>query len=77
MSHIKSLSHGGLQDLYYMITISIHRFLLDNQKLGSELGHQKELIGTIFMSCALNLSWNDFLRGAFFKNSFSGLFKLR
>ncbi len=60
-----------------MVANSSHRFLLDNWKPGSESAHQNESIGTIFMSCALNLSWNDLFQGAFFKNSFSGLFKLK
>jgi hypothetical protein len=60
-----------------MVAISSHRFLLNNQKLGLESDHQKELIGTIFISCALNLSWNDLFQGAFFENTLFGLFKLK
>jgi hypothetical protein len=60
-----------------VVAISTHRFFPDNRKPGSESGHQKESIGTIFMSRALNLSWNDFLRDAFLQNSFSALFELK
>jgi hypothetical protein len=60
-----------------MVANSSYRFFLNNWKLGLESAHQNELIGTIFMPCALNLNLNDFFRGAFLKNSFSGLFKLK
>jgi hypothetical protein len=60
-----------------MVFISPHRFLPRNQKLGSESAHQKELIGTIFMSCALNLSWNNLFQNIFFENTLFGCFKLK
>jgi hypothetical protein len=61
----------------HVVAISPHRFLPGNQKLGLESAHQKELIGTIFMSRALNLSWNDIFQGVFFENTLSGHFKLK
>jgi hypothetical protein len=54
---------------HHMVFISPHRFLPGNWKLGSELAHQKESIGTIFMSHALNLSWNDLFQDVFFENT--------
>jgi hypothetical protein len=60
-----------------MVFISPHRLLLGNRKLGSESAHQKESIGTIFMSRALNLSWNDLFQDVFFENTLFGRFKLK
>ena len=60
-----------------MVSISPHRFLLGNQKPGSESAHQNESIGTIFMSHALNLSWNNLFQGVFFENSLFVHFKLK
>jgi len=41
--------------LYHMVSISAPQFFLHNWRLGSDTGHQKKSIGTIFMSWALNL----------------------
>ena len=74
---IISLSCGGLWAAYHVVSISPHRFFLGNWKLGLESAHQKESIGTIFMSCALNLSWNNIFQGVFFENPLFGCFKLK
>ncbi len=60
-SHM-SPSHGGLLAYYHMVAIFLSRFLPGNRRLGSELDNQKESIGSIFKSQALNLSLNDFSR---------------
>jgi len=60
-------SHGGSPAHHHVVAISPHGFLPDNRKPGSESDRQKESIGTIFMSRALNLSWNDLFRVHFLK----------
>jgi hypothetical protein len=53
-------SHGGLLAHYHMVAISSPRFLPGNRRPGLELDNQKQLIGTVFMSRALNLGVEQF-----------------
>ena len=53
-------SHGGSLAHYHMAAISSPRFLLGNWRPGSEPDSQKESIGGIFESLALNLSFERF-----------------
>jgi hypothetical protein len=64
-----------LAGCHHVVSILPHRFLLGNWKLGSESAQQKESIGTIFMSHALNLSWNNIFQSVFLENSLFGCFK--
>ena len=48
-------SRGGSLAHYHVVAISSCRFLPGNQRLRSELDNQKQSIGTVFMSRALNL----------------------
>ena len=52
-------SCGGSLAHYHVAAISLPRFFLGNQRPGSEPDSQKESIGGIFKSWALNLSFEQ------------------
>jgi hypothetical protein len=60
---------------HHMVAISSPRFLLSNQRLGSEPDSQKESIGTIFKSLALNLRVEQFFEVDFFLSPLFELYK--
>ncbi len=74
---IISLSRGGSRAPHHVVAISPHRFLPGNRKPGSESEHQKELIGTVFMSCASNLRLERYFDNVFFENTLFGPFTLK
>jgi hypothetical protein len=55
-------SCGGSLAYYHVAAISSPRFLLGNQRPGLELDSQKESIGGIFESWALNLNFKQFFK---------------
>jgi hypothetical protein len=55
-------SCGGSLAYYHVAAISSPRFLLGNRRLGLEPDSQKESIGGIFESQALNLSFERFFK---------------
>ncbi len=60
-----------------MWLLSHLRFLPENWKPGSESEHQKELIGTVFMSHASNLRLEQYFDNVFFENTLFGPFTLK
>src|SRR6266853_2815124 len=63
--------------LSIMWLLSHLRFLPENWKPGSESEHQKELIGTVFMSHASNLRLEQYFDNVFFENTLFGPFTLK